>query len=232
MTNELLVHVGSQIKMFRKIKKMTIEDLSVLINKSKSTVSKYESGEIAIDIITLHNIAKALNTNIINFIDYEESDDSVGKENNFYIWEADHLYMYNRNKDEFFQSYIKLRKDEKNNKTIATLYYKLEDLNDLTSSTCIYQGYMNRYENVLNFNLKNSLFDSESVLINFFIPMKKVTTLSGLMAGLEDISLKPACVKVVLSKTPLSESEQDELLKLSNDVIKRLKEEYSFRVDV
>ena len=77
MANELLQHVGSQIKMFRKIKKFTIEELATIINKSKSTVSKYESGEITIDVVTLFNISKALNINIINLLDYEEKENPI-----------------------------------------------------------------------------------------------------------------------------------------------------------
>ncbi|HBD64518.1 MAG TPA: XRE family transcriptional regulator, partial [Clostridiales bacterium] len=71
MSNELLKYVGSQIKMFRKIKKLTIDDLAKMIGKSKSTVSKYESGEIAIDIATLYDIASALNTSMVILTDYQ-----------------------------------------------------------------------------------------------------------------------------------------------------------------
>lgn len=229
MSNELLKHVGSQIKMFRKIKKLTIDELAKLINKSKSTVSKYESGEIAIDIVTLFDIAKALNINIINLIDYEYEEKVENEQNHF--WQAGHLYMYHQSGKKIYCSLLKLRKEETKNKTTATLYYKIDDINDLKNCDCVYQGYMNHYDNILNFNLTNCLYDSESVLINFFIPMKKVTSIAGLISGLEGVSLRPSSYKVILSKTPLSSDEQKELLQLSKDVIKRLKTEHVFRVD-
>lgn len=231
MTNELLKHVGSQIKMFRKIKKITIDELAKLINKSKSTVSKYESGEITIDIITLYDIAKALNINIINLINYEDSNVVEAEVETNHFWQAGHLYMYHQSGKKIYCSLIQLKPDETSKKTIATLYYKVEDLKDLKNCSCVYQGLMNHHENILNFNLKNCLYYSESVLINFFIPMKKVTTISGLISGLDDISLRPASIKVILSKTPLDDDEQKELLQLSKDVIKRLKDEQVFRVD-
>lgn len=233
MANELLHHVGSQIKMFRKIKKLTIDELSKMIKKSKSTVSKYESGEIAIDIVTLFDIAKALNINIINLIDYEEDvdDENVEIDELSHFWQADNLYMYHQGSKKIYCSILHLRKEGTNKKTIATLYYKVDNFNDLKKCDCIYQGYMNHHDNILNFNLKNCLYDSESVLINFFVPMRKVTTLTGLISGLEDISLRPASIKVVLSKTQLTDDEQKELLQLSKDVIKRLKDDHVFRVD-
>ena len=229
MANELLQHVGSQIKMFRKIKKLTIDELAKMIGKSKSTVSKYESGEIAIDIVTLFDITKALNVDIINLIDYEIEEKIEVEQSHF--WQAEHLYLYHQSGKKFYCSFLKLRVDASKQKTIATLYYKVDNINDLKNCECVYQGYMNHHDNILNFNLKNSLYDSESVLINFFVPMRKATTLNGLISGLEDVSLRPASIKIVLSKTPLSLEEQKELLQLSKEVIKRLKDEHVFRVD-
>lgn len=229
MAEELLQYVGSQIKMFRKIKKMTIDDLAKIINKSKSTVSKYESGEISIDIVTLHDIARALNINMINLTDYEEDERDETEENLF--WQADHLYLYHKYGKKIYCSYMKLQKEESKKKIIATLYYKVYNLNDLKNCECVYQGYMNHHDNILDFYLKNCLYDLESVLINFFIPMRKTSMLSGLMSGLQDATLRPACVKVVLSKTQLPEDEQIKLLQLSKDSIKRLKDEHMFIVD-
>lgn len=229
MPNELLEYIGSQIKMFRKIKKLTIEDLAKMINKSKSTVSKYESGEIAIDIVTLFDISRALNINILNLIDYE--DEKNIDTNQTYFWQANHLYMYHQIGKKLYCSLLKLKKEEDNSKALATLYYKVSDENNPNSCECVYQGYMSLYNNILNFNLTNCLYDSESVLINFFIPMKKVTSAVGLISGLEGISLRPTSYKVALSKDTLSEEKQREMLQLSKDVIKRLKNEHIFRVD-
>lgn len=229
MANELLQHVGCQIKMFRKIKKLTIDELAKMINKSKSTVSKYESGEIAIDIITLYDIARALNINIINLIDYEENIKT--EEEHDHLWQAKHFYMYHQSGKKIYCSYIQLKVDSISRKTIATLYYKVENFNELKNCDTIYQGYMSHHENILNFNLKNCMYDSESVLMNFFIPMKKTSALAGLISGLEGATLRPSSYKVILSKNELSFEEQSEMLQLSKEVIKRLKDEHVFRVD-
>ncbi len=229
MPDELLKYVGKQIKIFRKIKKLTIDELAKSVNKSKSTVSKYESGEISIDIVTLYDIAKALNINIVNLIDYEDEEKTEDEQIPF--WHAGHLYLYHQIGKKIHCSLLKLKKEENKNRTAATLYYKVSDFDNLNNCDCVYNGYMNHHDNILNFNLINCLYDSESVLINFFIPMKKVDTLEGLISGIEGASLRPASYKIVLSKAPLSADEQKELLQLSKDVIKRLKNEHVFRVD-
>ena len=128
MSNELLEYIGSQIKMFRKIKKLTIEELAKMINKSKSTVSKYESGEIAIDIVTLFDISRALNINIVNLIDYEDEKDTDTDQT--YFWETRHLYMYHQIGKKIYCSLLKLRKEESSNKALATLYFNVSDINN------------------------------------------------------------------------------------------------------
>ncbi|MBQ6972851.1 MAG: helix-turn-helix domain-containing protein [Synergistaceae bacterium] len=48
--SEISEETGRRIHDFRKRRSMTLQEMAGLIHKSKSTVSKYESGEIAIDI--------------------------------------------------------------------------------------------------------------------------------------------------------------------------------------
>lgn len=63
-------YVGTRIKHFRKAQNLTIEELARAISKSKSAVSKYENGQISIDIETLRDIAEALKINVSQIIYY------------------------------------------------------------------------------------------------------------------------------------------------------------------
>ena len=56
--------IGLKIRAFRKKKGLTINELAIILCKSKATVSKYERGEITIDIDTLYEIAMALSVDI------------------------------------------------------------------------------------------------------------------------------------------------------------------------
>ena len=55
------IEIGSKIRQFRQSRKMTLDELSLIIHKSRANLSKYESGKISIDIDTLYKLAEALN---------------------------------------------------------------------------------------------------------------------------------------------------------------------------
>ena len=48
--------LGEQIRFYRKKKEMKLETLAMHIQKSKATLSKYESGTIVVDILTLFKL--------------------------------------------------------------------------------------------------------------------------------------------------------------------------------
>ena len=64
------MHVGSRIRLYRKVKHYTLTDLAERIHKSKATLSKYEIGEITVDVETLFDIAAALGITVQQLIDY------------------------------------------------------------------------------------------------------------------------------------------------------------------
>ena len=65
---DINIEIGKKIKYYRKIKKITLEDLSKKIYKSVSTISKYENGLIKIDVESLYLIAHAFDININNLL--------------------------------------------------------------------------------------------------------------------------------------------------------------------
>ena len=77
---EVSIHVGQRIRLYRKTKNLTIETFAGMIHKSKATVSKYENGDISIDIETLFTIAQALGVPVNQLIDYEEIGEEKGRE--------------------------------------------------------------------------------------------------------------------------------------------------------
>ena len=56
--------IGLKIKLLRKQKGLTIQELADAICKSKATVSKYETGQITLDISTLYDIASVLSVSV------------------------------------------------------------------------------------------------------------------------------------------------------------------------
>ena len=80
MNNE---KIGNNIKKWRKLKKLTQQELGEKIDKTLSSIQKYEKGNVMIPIDVLSNIAKALNIGIDKLI-YENGGFSNKIENNKY----------------------------------------------------------------------------------------------------------------------------------------------------
>ena len=55
--SDISSELGRTIRHFRKSKGITLEELGEQINRSKSTMQKYEAGKIIIDIETFYEIA-------------------------------------------------------------------------------------------------------------------------------------------------------------------------------
>lgn len=58
---EFCMEIGTKIRAFRKLKHLTQKQLADQMHKSLACISKYEKGEIVMDICTLYECANALN---------------------------------------------------------------------------------------------------------------------------------------------------------------------------
>ena len=67
---KVTIHVGERIRAFRKVRGLTLQELADRIHKSRASVSKYENGEITLDIETLYEIAEALQVSPGRLLDY------------------------------------------------------------------------------------------------------------------------------------------------------------------
>jgi transcriptional regulator with XRE-family HTH domain len=64
---------GERIKEQRKSKKMTQKQLSKILNKSESSIQKYESGDVEIPHSVVEEIAQALDTTVIYLLGYDDN---------------------------------------------------------------------------------------------------------------------------------------------------------------
>lgn len=93
---EILEHVGERIRLFRKHQNLTLEELAYIIHKSPSTLCKYERGSVNIDILTLSEIANALDVDISQLIDFKhEKAVKPNKNGNNFFKRHDRFYVYN-----------------------------------------------------------------------------------------------------------------------------------------
>ena len=69
--NNIRKHTGERIRQYRHSRNLTLQQLADSIHKSRSTVSKYETGDLALDIETLAEIADILQVSPNQLLDYQ-----------------------------------------------------------------------------------------------------------------------------------------------------------------
>lgn len=205
--NSLAVLLGEKIRFYRKKKEMSLDLLATHIHKSKATLSKYESGAIIIDIITLFEIAEALKVDMKEFLPCTKAPQSKFTDTIFNIDEP--IYMYHFTNQTIHTSIIKMNLDNANNEVNVTLHYIITDLEDLNLCSCLYHGILKNSYSIATFLLNNHYNSLETAMITLSIALKKQSYYMGFLTGIHFDSLKPSVCKVMLTQTPFTGSKSD-----------------------
>lgn len=223
MDELILAHVGARIRQYRKSRGLTAAQLAALVHKSKASISKYESGRVAIDIATLWGVAQALGVSTAQLFDFSPpgtAPEAGAAKSPF--GSAEVLYVYHRTGDTVHPSVLHLSPDEGGMR--ATLFYKLENPGVSEQCACIYHGRMYYHDVVVSFVLQNYHNPVENALMNFNIPLRKNDLLVGMLSGLDDVSMTPTSLKVALSQQPLAQDDAlRALLALSPEAFKEMR---------
>lgn len=230
--NGISALVGQRIKQVRKEQKITIEQLAASINKSVSTVSKYESANIVLDIETLYDISVALDVDLTRLI---SSPPKVLKSSNVILnspFGASQLYMYQYDgrQQRITRSVIHLNYKEESEVIDATLYMDVASFSDYSNCKYFYNGSFYSADTVYHFIFSNPFNRAMRVNICFANPYTSQHLDDSKQSGcgvLLGLSIKPFgsfASKVLISKNIQHEDETLlEQLKLSRDDMKNLK---------
>jgi transcriptional regulator with XRE-family HTH domain len=222
--------IGEKIKHYRKEKKMTIENLAAAINKSVSTVSKYESGAISIDVETLFDIAIALDVDIGRLVDFPTKSSVTTLPGNPFGTTTLYLYQYDGRIRRIVRSLIQLYPDEQNDKICANFYLNVPSFEEYNKCQYFYKGPVYNYDTVIHFILSNPYNPSGRVAITTVNPywLSHLDSPSlpfwGVLLGLSFNPFGPFASKVLLSKTPKPEDEYLKTqLQLTKEDLRKIK---------
>lgn len=200
MSNQILTHVGDRIKLYRKHCGMSMAEMGEKIHKSKATVAKYESGQIAIDIVTIFDIAAVLEIAPFQLFDCTPHQKTLHQSDRNPFTQADSLYLYHMRRKSVYISTLSLCHVPDTNQIGATLFYKVDHPEKPQKCDCIYHGHMYSCDTALSFIMRNYDNPVENILINFIIPMRKTSVLVGMNNGLGSDTFFPTSYKMILSK--------------------------------
>ena len=162
----LAAHVGNRIRLFRKIRGLTVDHLSSRIQKSKATIYKYESGQIPIDVETLSQIADVLNVEPIYFLDCPFSKENSTSRISFFDSNRLYAYYYDGRIRQVVRSLLTFRPNMDDPSVYkASFFMNVVDFVKPELSRYIYSGTLFSHETASYFVLENVTLPIETLTI-------------------------------------------------------------------
>lgn len=228
MNIDINLEIGRKIKSYRKIKNMTLEELSKKIYKSTSTISKYENGQIKIDVESLYLIAQAFDISINNllYIEDEYILDS-GKDflpAFFHDTAKFYTYFYDGRINKVVKSKLNIISKINKNTYKVLMYMNYEDVKYYQICENTYTGIIEHYDAKSNILLTNRDTPMEKASIQILASYLDEETKWGLWTGFSSRPMMPVSFKMLFSKRELKVNKDlEEHLKISREDIRFLK---------
>ena len=215
MDENYLVDLGLCIKNIRKIRKLTVQELADKIHKSKATVSKYENGGISLDILTLNEIAMALNISLYELLpkrDYYNYQKKITKyeeipsffRNNKSIY----AYYYDGRNKSIIESVLIIEDQITDGKRKVIMYMNIEDINYPQACENSYIGNISHYDVITRINLDNRDTLIEKSIVTILSPFIETDERWGLWTGISIRPIMPASVKMLFTRNPIEKNDE------------------------
>ena len=226
--SEVSIEIGNRIRNFRKKRSITIEELARLINKSRATVSKYEKGEIVLDIVTMYEIADALQLHVEQLL-YCRPERAVitsnGTEPAFFSGLSQfYSYVFDGRSNQIMRCVFDVLSVAGESRYKIMMYMNIKDFNNYQNCENTYWGYIEHFDALTNIIMRNNDTPMEQITINILASFLDSDTKWGLFCGISSRPMMPVALKMLFSKKMLKEDERlAKLLKISKDDIRLLR---------
>ena len=198
--------VGRNIRKYRMAYNMTLKELAVRLHKSVSTVSKYEKGDISLDISTFLELSKIFKVSPLAIIGDEIAEE---EEECTYVETIEKLYMYSYDGigKVIVKSLIEQQAVEgKNNKYKVHLFNDVSEVKEPGECGGLYTGEYEK-EGFIGNNLVN--------------PGQQL----ALVSGLSNYTMLPVTFKAVISEKEIVNKEKlMNLLAFNKEDLKLMKQ--------
>ena len=200
--------IGNSIRTFRRQRNMTIEELGERVNKSKSTISKYETGNVPMDVDTLAAISKALDVPLhqLTFL-REEGKQKTDNKANLYEENELFLYYYDGTRRKIIKTYLRVVYDEVSEEHIVYYYLGLKSYQNYRLCDYIYKGKMYSYDLISYYFVTNLVNPVDHLTICIFNPLHKNKTTEGILLALLERPFGVYSTKVIVSKQLIADED-------------------------
>ena len=156
---DINTEIGKLIRGARKKRGMTLNELAEVICKSQSTVSKYEKGEITVDIATLYDIADALRVHVeqLLYVRPERTELRAPGNNPAFFTDTSQFYSYlfDGRSNSLMRCVFDVLSKTDERKYKIMMYMNFEDFDNYKNCENTYWGYIEHYDAVTNIALTN-----------------------------------------------------------------------------
>ena len=225
---EISVQIGGQIRGFRKKRHMTLEELSGLICKSKSTLSKYEKGEIPLDVETLYEIADALEVHVEQLL-YCRPDRAVlsrhASSPAFFAGVSQfYSYLFDGRNGQLIRCVFDILSETEEGSYKIMMYMNYKSFAHYRNCENTYWGYIEHFDSITNILLTNQDSPMEKASAQILASFLDSDTKWGLFNGFSSRPMMPIAIKMLFSRTRLPEDAAlIKRLKVSKEDIRQLK---------
>ena len=221
-------HVGQRIRFYRKNKNLSQEQLASLIHKSKSTLSKYESGTISVDVESLCDIARALDVEIHQLIDIKtrEVQPYTAVTPLFDGEEQLYMYYYDGRFKCVVKTFLEMKYSRaKDNQIPCYCYMDCPSFERHEQCKYFYMGVMTCFDLISYITLGNPNNPMEQLTFCILNPFHRGMDTWGFMLAISYNPIAPLTVKFLISPMQLPQDRvQADKLRLSKDEIKSIKD--------
>lgn len=222
--------IGLKIKWLRKQKGLTIQELANAICKSKATVSKYETGQITMDVATLYDIAAVLAVSVDQLLYHYAAPTPLpipaNVPNFFKNQTRFYMYLFDGRNNSVMRSVINVLHDiHADGQSYKTeMFMNVPNLKTYQICENTYTGTMKHYDALTNLTFQNCNTPMEQYSINILASFLDAPAKWGLAFGISTRPLMPIAAKVLLAKKPQQETESFiRQLRVSKEDIRLLK---------
>lgn len=219
MTENINKNIGEKIRMFRKKRGYTITQLGSMVYKSKSAISKYEKGEISIDITTLSDISRALDVAVSDLLPLEVDLSPCSQKDNGQAYTTLYLYTWNGLVRKHLRKHV-----IRTSGTRAEHFADVEDYHHPEECGYYYSGEVENAAGSIRIFARNPLQEMDVVIIQYLAPLGQNEEFDGFLSSYSVGQFPPFSLKCLLSYKPIKdEAYLKERLLLKKEELKEIK---------
>lgn len=220
--------IGKRIRHYRKSQQLTQDDLAAIICKAKSTLSKYEKGEISLDIETMYEIASALHIHVEQLLYCPPARTTITSNSYrpafFNGVSQFYSYLYDGRSNELIRCVFDVLSESQDNQYKIMMYMNYRDYDNYQNCETTYWGFIEHYDALTNIMLTNHDSPIEKASAHILASYLNADMKWGLFNGISSRPMMPIAVKMLFSRALLKEDKSlYDSLKVSREDIRILK---------